>query len=160
MSENQLDLTSIKGVKSEGVNLEKFHKQNTKVENVIVEQVPSQYTPLVEGSEKEHQKQWVLKVSSCVLETLGEGEDKIEFRASELFNLMQDKKGNLTGYPEGEKSNLGMFCKDLRIEMKNVKNLQDLMEHIKGKQATVKAYNKEVDIDGKKFPRTYLKFLY
>ena len=160
MSENQLNLESIKGVKSEGIDLNKFHKKNVKIESVEVTQVPSSFTPLLEGSEKEHVKQWVLKVSSSVLETVGEGDNKVEFRASELFNLLQNAKGELTGFPSGDKSNLGKFCKDLRIDLSKVENLKILQENLKGKEATVKAYDKEVDVDGKKFPRTYLKFLY
>ena len=158
--EQQLDLSAIKGVENESIDLEKWHKKTAVIENVEVIQVDSSFTPRIEGTE-EHQKQWVLKVSSKVLETIGEGENKIEFRASELFNLIQDKNGNLIGFPKGEKSNLMKFCKDLRINTKEIENLQQLIEQIKGKEATIKAYEKEFETeDGKKFSRTYLKFLY
>ena len=157
--EEQVDLTSVKGVKSEGVDLEKFHKTNAKVESVEVIQVPSNYTPLIEGTE-EYQKQWVLKVASGVLESIGEGEKKIDFRASEIFNLIQDEKGKLTGFPTGEKSNLGKFVRDLRIEIESVEDLKQLIEVLVGKDATIKAYEKEVEIDGNKVSRTYLKYLY
>jgi hypothetical protein len=160
MSEQQVNLEDIKGVKSEGIDLNKFHKKNVKIESADVIQVPSTYTPFIEGSDKEHLKQWVLKVSSAVLETVGEGEGKIEFRASELFNLLQDEKGNLTGFPAGDKSNLGKFCKDLRVDLTKVENLKILQDYLKGKEATVKAYDKDVEVDGKNFQRTYLKFLY
>jgi hypothetical protein len=157
--EEQIDLSAIKGVESESIDLEKWHKKTTTIENVELVQVPSAYTPLIEGTE-EHQKQWVLKVSSEVLESYGEGEDKIEFRASELFNLVQNKSGGLTGFSKGEKSNLMKFCKDLRIKVDEIENLQQLIDKIKGKKATIKAYDKEFEADGKTFSRTYLKFLY
>lgn len=159
MSENQIDLGSIKGVESESIDLDKFHKSNAKIEKVEVTQVPSQYTPLIEGT-NEHQKQWVLKVSSEVLTSVGEGENKIEFRATELFNLIQDANGNLKGFSRGEQSNLARFVKDLRIDFDSIENLQELVDAMKGKNATIKAYEKEVKTDGKEFSRTYLKFLY
>lgn len=158
MSEQQMDLSAIKGVESEGIDLEKWHKKTTKVESVEVTQVPSIFTSKDEKGE--YYKQWVLKVSSEVLESVGEGENKIDFRASELFNLVQDEKGNLKGFPKNEKSNLIRFCKDLRVNLANINNLQQLVDAIKSKEATIKAYEKEVEVDGKTFTRTYLKFLY
>jgi len=158
--EEQMDLSAIKGIESESVDLGKWHKKTTTIESVEVVQVPSAYTPIIEGT-KEHQKQWVLKVSSGVLETIGEGEDKIDFRASELFNLVQNKNGELTGFSRGDKSNLIKFCKDLRIKVDEIENLQELVIGLKDKEATIKAYDKEFETeDGKKFSRTYLKFLY
>ena len=158
--ETQVDLSKIKGVESEGINLDKFHKQVTKIDSAEVIQVPSTFTPFVEGSTEQHQMQWVLKVSSVVLETIGEGADAINFRASELFNLVQDSKGNLIGFPKGDKSNLGKFLRDLRINLDTLDNLAELCTILKTKSATIKSYEKEVEIDGRKNTRTYLKFLY
>lgn len=158
MSESQLDLSAIKGIESEGIDLEKWHKKTTKVENCEVVQVPSTFTPT--DDKGEHLKQWVLKVSSEVLESVGEGEDKIDFRASELFNLIQNKQGNLAGFPKNDRANLMKFCRDLRIDIKAIEDLQKLVDAIKGKEATVKAYDKEFEAEGKTFTRTYLKFLY
>ena len=157
--EQQLDLTQVKGVESVGIDLEKYHKQSTKIVKVDVVQVNSKFTPLIEGT-TEHQKQWVLKLSSDVLESIGEGEDKIDFRASELFNLIQNEKGDIIGFPKGEKSNLGKLCKDLRIDLDKVDNLQQLVDAFKDKNVTIKAYNKDVVFDGNTQTRTYLKFLY
>ena len=157
--EQQLDLTQVKGVESAGIDLEKYHKQSTKIVKVDVVQVNSKFTPLIEGT-TEHQKQWVLKLSSDVLESIGEGEDKIDFRASELFNLIQNEKGDIIGFPKGEKSNLGKLCKDLRIDLDKVDNLQQLVDAFKDKNVTIKAYNKDVVFDGNTQTRTYLKFLY
>jgi len=154
----QLNLSDIKGVESEGIDLEKWHKKPTKIENVEVIKVNSTFTP--KDAQGEHIQQWVLKVSSGVLESIGEGEDKVDFKASELFNLIQDKDGNIKGFPKNERSNLMKFCKDLRIDVSKIENLQQLVEEIKGKDATIKAYEKEFDADGKTFTRTYLKFLY
>ena len=159
INQNQVDLTKIKGIESESVDLDKHHKKNSKIEIIELIQVNSKFTSLIAGTQ-EHQKQWVLRVASEVLESIGEGEEKREFRASELFNLIQDEEGNLIGFPTGEKSNLSKFCKDLKINLQEVENLQGLMERIKGKEVTIKAYEKEVVVDGKTLLRTYLKFLY
>ena len=157
--QKQVDLSTIKGVQSESIDLEKYHKKPTKIVNVEVLQVNSKFTPLIEGTQ-EHQKQWVLKLSSEVLESMGDGEDKIDFRASELFNLIQNEKGEVIGFPKGEKSNLGKLCKDLRIDLEKIDNLQQLVDAFKDKEVTIKAYNKEIVIDGNTQSRTYLKFLY
>jgi hypothetical protein len=157
--EKSLDLSKVKGVESVGIDLEKYHKQPTEIVSAEVVQVNSKFTPLIEGT-NEHKKQWVLKLSSAVLESVGEGADKVDFRASELFNLMQNEKGEIIGFPKGEKSNLGKLCKDLRINLDKIDNLQELIDAFKGKNATIKAYNKEVTTDGNTQSRTYLKFLY
>lgn len=153
MSLEQLE--QVKGIEGQSVDLWKFDKTTTKIDKVEVVQVPSQYTPLIEGTE-EHHKQWVLKVESEVLTSIGEGDEKIDFRASELFNLVQNDKGELQGFPKGEGSNLMKFAKDLRIDTTNIDNLKVLIESIKSKDTLVKAYDKEVE--GNK--KTYLKFRY
>ena len=130
-----IDLDKLEGVEGTSVDLEQFDKKEVEIEKAEVVQVPSEYT--------ETKKQWVLKVSSVVLTTIGEGDDKIDFRASELFNLVQDKDGNLKGYPEAEGSNLAKFMKDLKV-----KKPSELI----GKKALIKAYEKS--------NRTYLKFRY
>src|SRR6056297_1525938 len=140
-TEKQVSLSDLQSVESgSSVDLNKFHKTGAEIEGVDIIQVPSTYT--------KSGKQWVLKVYSKVLETI-EKEDgtKVDFRASELFNLIQDKEGKLKGYPESQDSNLKKFMADLRIEKP---------DQIVGKKATIKAYDKEVE--GK--PKTYLKFMY
>ena len=138
----QKSLDDLKPIEQEGVNLESWDKKEVEIEKAEIMQVPSKYVDEEAGG-----MQWVLKVSSKVLETLGEGDDKIEFRASELFNLVQDKKGKLKGYPSAEASNLGKFMKD--VKAKDPKDLE-------GKKAMVKSYQKEYDGNS----RTYLKFRY
>jgi hypothetical protein len=135
--EKVMKLTDLKPVQggSESVDLEQFDKKEVEIEYVEIQQVPSQYT--------ETKTAWVLLVKSKVLATIGDGEDKIEFRASELFNLMQDKEGNLLGYPEAEGSNLAKFMKDIKAKSP---------AEIVGKKALIKSYPK-----GEK---TYLKFRY
>ena len=156
--QSELNLEKIRGFESEGVDLNKFDKQSAKIEKVEVTQVLSNFTDVDEQGN--HLKQWTLKVSSGVLETLGEGDKKIEFRASELFNLMQDEQGNLTGFPTGNKSNLGKFLKDLKIDPKGL-NLKQLIGQITGKSVIIKAYDKDVvGLDGRTNKRTYLKFRY
>lgn len=148
----QVDLTQIGPVEGLTIDLNQFDKKEIVIEKVEVVQVPSKFTPKIEGTE-DRQPQWVLKVSGEVLETIGEGEEKIEFRASELFNLVQDKEGKLTGFPIGDGSNLMKFMKDLKIEDPDkLENLEKVIEVIKGKTSMVKAYEKN--------EKTYLKFRY
>lgn len=135
--ETQVDLGSLKAVQGgESIDLEAFDKKETKIEKAEVVQVKSDYT--------ESKLQWVLKVSSGVLATIpGEEGKKIEFRASELFNLTQDKSGKLVGYPAAEGSNLAKFMKDIKAKTP---------AEIVGKTALIKSYEKN--------DRTYLKFRY
>lgn len=147
----QTSLSDLKAVKSEQLDLKQFHNKSVIIEIAEVVQVPSKFTPLVAGSQTEHIPQWVLRVKSGILATIGEGEEAIEFRASEIFNLVQDEKGDLTGYPEHEQSNLAKFMKDI-----NAKKPEEIL----GKSATVKSYDKNTIVDGKPVTRTYLKFKY
>jgi len=141
------DLSSLKPVNGgEQVDLKRFHNSQVEIVKADILQVPSTFT--TKDLNGKNLPQWVLKISSPVLTTLGEGEDKIEFRASELFNLSQDKKGNLIGYPTNKDSNLVKFMKDLGARTP---------EEILGKKATIKHYEKESQ-DGQK--RGYLKFKY
>ncbi len=138
------------------VDLEQYHKKDTKIDLVQVIQVPSNYTELMPGTEQ-HYMQWVLKVSGEIVETIGEGEDKIEFRASELFNLVQDKKGNLTGFPTGEKANLMIFMNDLGIDSpEKLESLQKVKEVLMDETAQITSYKKEHN--GR--TKVYLKFRY
>ena len=156
--QSELNLEKIKGFESEGVDLNKFDKISAKIDKVEVTQVLSNFTNI--DATGLHLKQWCLKVSSEVLETLGEGDKKIEFRASELYNLIQDENGSITGFPTGNKSNLGKFLKDLKVDPKEL-NLKQLVEQIKGKSVIIKAYDKDaVGTDGRTNKRTYLKFRY
>lgn len=145
-----MDLKDLKPIKTQSIDLYQFDKKEIKIEKVEIIQVPSSFTPKKKDS-NEYIPQWVLRVSSNVITTLGEGEEKIEFRASELFNLVQDNEGNLKGYPEGEKSNLMIFMKDIKA-----KNPDELI----GKMALTKVYDKEIEIEGRKTKRTYIKFRY
>ena len=140
-NEKQVELSELEPIESSGgVDLNKYHKTNAKIETAEIVQVASKFT--------ECKTQWVLKVSSTVLETLErEDEDNIDFRASELFNLSQDDEGKLLGYPDSEDSNIGKFMADLKVKEP---------KEIVGKEITIKAYDKEVGDDKK----TYLKFLY
>lgn len=155
--ENKVDYNKVGPIRGgKSVDLTKYDKKEVALELAEVTQVPSQYTALIEGTEQHHM-QWVLKVSSEVVEKIGEGEDQILFRSSELFNLIQDDKGKLEGFPTGEGSNLMRFCKDLGIKnADSFKSLQEVIDAIKGKKALIKVYDKE--IDGK--TKTFMKFRY
>lgn len=156
--DNQTDLDKIGPVASTGVDLGKYDKQVTTIEKADVIQLPSSYTPVVPGTmPPQHIPQWVLKISSVVLESIGEGEDKIEFRATEIFNLVQDDKGNLKGFPTGEGAKLMKFLKDMKIPSPDhLKSLKEVIDSIRGKQAAIKAEAKEKD--GR--TNTYLRFRY
>jgi len=145
--EVQVNLEEIKPIESSSIDLKKFDKKEVEIESVKVMRVPSKYTDC--GF------QYVLRVSSKVLETLGEGDDAIQFKASELFNLIQDDKGAIIGYPTGEGSNLVQFMKDIGADFRG-SNLKELISGIVGRKALIKTYDKEVD--GR--VRTYLKFRY
>lgn len=131
-----ISLDKLEGVEGgESVDLEQFDKKEVEIEKAEIVKVKSDYTDC--------KTQWVLKVSSVVLVSINEGEDKIDFRASELFNLIQDKEGKLIGYPVAEGSNLAKFFKDLKISKPT---------ELIGKKALIKAYDKA--------GKTYLKFRY
>ena len=142
-----IDLASLKPMKSgEPVDLKRFHNTQIAIEKCEVLQVPSGFTP--KGPDGRNIPQWVVKISSPILLTVGEGDSKIEFRASELFNLTQDKEGKLQGYPTNKDSNLVKFMKDIGATTPT---------EIIGKKATVKFYEKDVS-EG--VTRGYLKFKY
>lgn len=154
--DNQTDLDKIGPIQSASVDLMKYDKQVTTIEKAEITQLPSQFTPLIPGTQQ-HLMQWVLKVSSIVLESIREGEDKIEFRATEVFNLIQDDKGNLKGFPTGEGAKLMKFLKDLKIPSPDhLKSLKEVIEAVKGKQIVIKSETKERD--GR--TNTYLRFRY
>jgi len=141
ITEKPVNLSELEPIKGgSGVDLDKYHKKEVKIETTTIEQVKSDYS--------ETGKQWVLKVVSEILETY-EKEDgiKVDFKASELFNLIQDKEGKLIGYPESPDSNLQKFMADIKAKKP---------DEIKEKKATIKAYKKEKDGQ----TQTYLKFLY
>jgi hypothetical protein len=143
--QTKIDIASLKPMKSgEPVDLKKFHNTPVDIEKVEVMQVPSQFTP--KGPDGKNISQWVLKVSSPILLSVGEGDTKIEFRASELFNLTQDKDGKLLGYPTNKDSNLVKFMKDA-----GASNPNELI----GKKVTVKHYEKDI---GEGQTRGFLKF--
>jgi hypothetical protein len=152
---NEIDFSKIGPIQGSGVDLTKYDKQTTTIEKAEVIQMSSKFTPLIPGTQV-HYMQYVLKVSSVVLESIREGEDKIEFRASELFNLTQDSKGVLIGFPTSEAHKLMRFVKDLKIANPQSMNLQQLMDALKGKQVLIKS--ESVEKDGKM--NTYLRFRY
>jgi len=149
--ESSIKLDDLKPIKSETVDLKQFNNKPVKIEKVSIIQVPSNFTPLKEGSSIDHIPQWVMKVESEVITSIGEGDTKIEFRCSELFNLIQDENGALKGYPQNDKSNLTKFLKDV-----GATNPSELV----GKSSIAKAYEKEYLFDGKKTTRSFLKFKY
>lgn len=162
LSQESLNLESIGPSESMEVDLWQHDKKEVIIEKAEVIKVPSKFTSKIKDPDSgeetsEHHKQWVLKVSSEVLDSIGEGESKTEFRASELFNLIQDNDGNLTGFPTGEGSNLMKFVSDLKIEnLDKFHSLKQVIDTIVGRKVMVKAY--DVTRDGRE--RTFLKFRY
>jgi hypothetical protein len=150
------DLDKIGPVQSASVDLAKYDKTLTTIEKAEITQLSSQFTPLIPNTQQ-HYMQYVLKVSSVVLESIREGEDKIEFRATEVFNLVQDDKGKLIGFPTGDGAKLMKFLKDLKIPSpEHLKSLQEVINALKGKQVIIKAETKIKD--GR--TNTYLRFRY
>jgi len=142
-----VDLSLVKPVEINSIDLRKHDKKEVEIEKAVIMKVKSQYTKCG--------YQHVLKVQSVPIESYGEGEDLIEFRASELFNLIQDDDGKLIGYPTGDGSNLVQFMKDIGASIDKT-NLSEIVKEIVGKKALIKSYEK--DVEGRK--RTYLKFRY
>lgn len=151
MEEIQVDLDKVGGIETQSVDLSKFDKKEIEIESAIVSRVHSNY---VDTPEK---LQYVLKVSSKVVTSAGEGEEKVDFRASELFNLVQDEKGVLQGFPKGEGSNLMRFLKDLHVENpEKLKTLKEVIASIVGKKTLIKTQEKIKE--GKK--QIFLRFRY
>lgn len=148
--EQQLNLEEIKPIESssEEIDLWKHDKTTQQIDSAKVMQVKSNYS--------KNGKQWVLRVESQPVEVYQGADSSVEFRASELFNLIQDEEGNLQGFPIGDRSNLFKFCQDIGFNIKEMENLGQLVENLHGKKAMLKAYDKEVD--GNK--KTYLTFRY
>lgn len=150
------DLDKIGPKASVSVDLAKYDKTVTTIEKAEAIQVSSTFTPLIPNTQQ-HYMQWVLKISSVCLESIREGEDKIEFRATEMFNLTQDEKGALTGFPTGDGAKLMKFLKDLKIPSPDhLKSLREVVDAVKGKQVIIKAETKIKD--GR--TNTYLRFRY
>ena len=148
------DLDNVGPVENTSVDLDKFDKTKTVIAKAEVSVVPSQYCEIG--------RQWVLKVESEVLETVEKKESdgttrKIEFRASELFNLVQDDAGKLVGFPTGESSNLMQFAKDLGIkDADKLGSLKSLITNMIGREVLIKAHL----VKKGEAERTYLKFRY
>jgi len=156
MDGDNIDFTKIGPIQGTSVDLTKYDKLLTTIEKVEIIQLPSSFTPLIIGTQV-HLMQWVLKVSSVVLESIREGIDKIEFRATEIFNLVQDEKGTLKGFPTGDGAKLMKFLKDMKVSNpQEMKSIEEIKNAIVGKQAVIKAETKERD--GK--TNTYLRFRY
>lgn len=144
-------LEKVEAVESQSIDFWQFNNKEIEIEKVEVTQVPSKYVETPEG------KQWVIRVLSKPIVTIGEGDEKFEFRASELFNLVQDDAGNLKGFPTGKESNLMKFLKDIRVvDAEKLKNLKEVVKNIVGKKGLIKCIDKEKD--GKKL--TFFRFKY
>ncbi len=149
MKSHVVDLSKIKPKENTNVDLSQFDKKPVKIDRVTIQLVRSTFT--------KSKKQYVLKVESVPVVTIGEGDDVIELRASELFNLNQiDEEGKnpiLESFPVGEKSNLGQFIRDLKIDVSELDSLQKLMDVLKGKEALIKVFEKEKNGVVKKYMR-------
>lgn len=151
MEDKQVNLDEIEPIESQSVDFWQFNNKEIEIENAIVSQVPSKFV------DNEQKLQWVLKVSSKPIVSIGDGDDRVDFRASELFNLVQDDKGNLMGFPTGDSSNLMKFLKDVRVtNPEKLKSLKEVVNSIVGKKGFIKCQDKVKD--GKKL--TYFRFKY
>lgn len=91
---------------TEPIDLSEYEGQETSIEQVVVEWVTSKY--------HESGKTKVLKVLSEPVTTVEIEGKKAEIRASELFNLKQDKEG-FWGYSSSPSSHLQQFMKKLGV---------------------------------------------
>jgi hypothetical protein len=150
-TQDNLNLENIKPVETQGLDLWQFDKKEIEIESAAVLQVPSKFV------ETDAKMQWVMRVLSKPVATIGEGDDKFDFRASELFNLVQDDKGDLKGFPTGDGSNLMKFLKDIRVQdPEKLQSLKAVVDAMIGKKGLIKCYDKVKD--GKK--STFLRFRY
>lgn len=142
------------------LDLKSHDKMPVKIEGSEIKKVHSKFVEQDTDGKIKHQ--WILRIFSVPVMTLQGADGNVDFRASDLFNLVQNMDesspnfGKLEGFPTGDRSNLAKFLKDLGVKIEELEDLSKLQEAIIGKTAVIKAYDKEKD--GKTM--TYLKFRY
>lgn len=149
----QKNLDSIKPIEATSIDVMKYDKKETTIAKATILSMPSKFHDCGKAD--------VLKIESVPLETLErefDGEKKIiEIRASELFSLTCDDKGEAIGFSTNEGSNLMKFTKDTGIkEPEKYETLKKLVDDLIGKKVLIKA--KEKEQEGR--TRTFLKFRY
>ena len=138
--EVMVNLNELKPVESSGIDLKELEGTKSNIEQIIVEKVPSTYSK--DG------KQLVLKLLTKVVTSFDDKEgNKIEVRASELFNLTKDKETGSIGWSKHPKADLQKFLKKM-----NVNHPQELI----GKTVTIVPRTKETKDKG---TLTFLGFI-
>lgn len=152
--EQQSDLDSLKPIETTSIDLSKYDKKEVSIAKVTKVNMPSKFHDCGKAD--------VLKVESEILETVDRmdengNSDPINFRASELFSLTNNDKGEAIGWSTSMESNLMKFAKDVGIKKPDeFDSLPQLISELIGKKVLLKSYTREKD--GR--TQTYLKFRY
>ena len=122
-------------IKTAGVDLSEFEGKKAEIEKLAVLEMDSSYDEeglLLPKGQTRRVK--VLKViTGTILESENSDKEKIEFKASELFNLKYDKEAEKWGYSESPKSKIQKFFTKMKV-----KTPKELI----GKTITIRTYEK------------------
>lgn len=133
---NMTDVKDLKPIKSEGIDIKQFDGEKVEIEGIEQLRMPSEFA--------ECGYQWVARVFSRPLVNFKKDDgEEVKIRASELFNLSQDKEGKLTGFPVNEKAKLYRLMKKVGVE-----HPAELL----GKKVLVTTYENK--------GKTFLRFVY
>lgn len=112
----QVRLDDLKPIEAQGIDFSSFEGNRIPIEKVSVIDINSFYDG--DGKKiKEPIQVKALKVESTVV-TMIKNQEGVEvgIRASELFNLINDKKTGGIGWSKGAKAKLNNFLKKLNVE--------------------------------------------
>ena len=124
------DVEELKPIESKSVDLKQFEGRCVQIESVQVTTVPSIFSNNGNGESD------VLRVQSEPLETIEDKDgNKVEIRASELFNLTQGENGEL-GWPTGPNGKLAGFMKKLGVRPPAKLVGKEVVVRIRSKQST------------------------
>lgn len=122
-----MEVAKLKEVKVGGTDLTEFEGKRAKIEILSVIEVPSQYT--------ETGKMHCLKVQTDAVTQFERDGENVDIRASELFNLKDDDKGNW-GFSSSPKSKLQKFMRKQGVKQP---------DSLKGTQVTIRVRQKTND---------------
>ena len=128
------NVPNVPDVKVSGLNLEEFAGKRAKIEKVSVIDAETSYDEsgnFVEGLKR---KVKVLKAETEALTTFEKDGETKTVRASELFNMVQDKETKEWGLSTSDNSKYRKFIKNMKCN-----ELKDLI----GKEVTVKSVERK-----------------
>ncbi len=118
------NVSSLKPIETKGMDLRQFDGAQVEIESVAVVTVPSKFAGNGESE--------VLRVQSVPVVRIEGREGDHAIRASELFNLMRGKDGQL-GWPNGPNGKLANFLRRIGVIGP---------EELPGKQGTIRVRRK------------------